>query len=122
MFSATLRPGATKSSWGTSTTPASSASRTLRNRRGASVDGDFAFIGTRGIDAGDDFHQGRFAGAVLADHTDSLARPHHQIDVGDGLNAREGLADMDQAEHRADGSSRRGPAEPTSRVNILRDT
>jgi hypothetical protein len=40
------------------------------------------------IDAADDFHQGRFASAVLAADSMNLARPQFEADVRQGLDAR----------------------------------
>ena len=46
------------------------------------VDREFSLVGARGINAGHDLHQGRFAGAVFADDPDRLPRPDVEVDVG----------------------------------------
>ena len=68
------------------------------DRRAVELDG--AAVGP--VDAGDEMHQRRLAGAVLADQRMDLAAPHLERDVVDGPHAREGLDDV------ADGQTRQG--------------
>src|SRR5437879_11802997 len=44
------------------------------------------------IDAAENLHQGRLAGAVLADQRMDLPRLHREVDVAQGLNAGKTLA------------------------------
>ena len=58
---------------------------------------DRAAVGA--VDAGHDLHQGRLAGAILADQGMHLTRAQVEVDVQQGLNARKGLghaADLEQ--------------------------
>ena len=61
------------------------------------VELDRAAVGL--IDAGDEVHERRLAGAVLADQRVHLAAPHLERDVVDRTDAREGLDDV--ADRRA---------------------
>ena len=53
---------------------------------------DFAAV--RHVDAGENFHQRRFAGAVLPDQAQDFARAHMKADILQRLNTWEGLADI----------------------------
>ena len=57
-----------------------------------SVEEDFAAVGP--VDAGQDFHERRFAGPVLADEGQHLVGVDGQRHAVEGLNAREVLADV----------------------------
>ena len=57
-----------------------------------SVEEDFAAVGP--VDAGQDFHERRFAGPVLADEGQHLAGVDGQRHAVEGLNAGEVLADV----------------------------
>jgi hypothetical protein len=49
--------------------------------------------GVRGVDAGEQLHQRRLAGAVLADDGEHLVVPQLEVHVGERLHAGEALAD-----------------------------
>ena len=48
------------------------------------------------VQAGDDLHQGRFAGAVLAHQAVDLAPAQHEVDVAQGRDAAERFGDAAQ--------------------------
>jgi hypothetical protein len=102
MFSATLRPGGDvellRDKHDTSRFGIADASELARRP----VNRELPLVGARRIDAGNDFHQRRFAGAVFPDDSDRFSRPDLQIDIRDRLNAREGFADPAQGQRRAD--------------------
>ena len=52
------------------------------------------------VDAGDDSHERGLARAIFADKPHDLAGPNGEIDVGQHMNATEGLADAAQFEDR----------------------
>ena len=54
----------------------------------------------RRVEAGQDFHQRRLAGAVVADQPDSLGRADREIDAVEGDNGSESLGDFRQLEQR----------------------
>ena len=56
------------------------------------VEDDAAFIVAVGIDAAQNLHQRRLAGAVLADQRMDLPRLHREVDVAQGLDAGKALA------------------------------
>src|SRR5215216_6319186 len=56
------------------------------------VEDDAALIVAMRIDAAENLHQGRLAGAVLADQRMDLARLDREVDVAQGLNAGKTLA------------------------------
>src|SRR5262249_1634151 len=60
------------------------------------IEQDLAGIGL--VDAGEDAHQGRLAGAVLADQADHLVRADRQADMVERMHAREALVDTGQAQ------------------------
>ena len=69
---------------------------------GDAVDFDGAAVG---LDhAAEDLHQGRFAGAVLADEADDLAGPHVHAEIGQRHDAGIGLAQPRQLEERLGGA------------------
>src|SRR5205823_254200 len=68
---------------------------------GIAVDDDLAGIGT--VDAGEDVHQRRLAGAVLTEERVDLAGPDLEVDPGIRQNAGEGLGDAFEE------NERRGP-------------
>jgi hypothetical protein len=61
---------------------------------GSAVDADFAAIGS--IEAVEDGHQRRLAGAVLADDAVHRAAPDLEVDVLVGMHRAEALVDADQ--------------------------
>ena len=86
-FSATVRSGSRLNSWWMIPMPAACASRGLpevdgRGRRARSVPA------VRRVHPGDDLHEGRLAGAVLADDGVHLTRPHVEVDVRRGRARR----------------------------------
>ena len=72
-------------------TPARSASRTLAKRTGVAVDADLAVV--VGVHAGEDLHQRRLAGAVLADQRVHLAGAKLEVDAVERGDAGEALGD-----------------------------
>ena len=52
------------------------------------------------VQAGDDLHQGRLAGTVLADQAVDFAGAQHEVDVAQGRDAAERLGDAAQFERR----------------------
>src|SRR4030095_14221086 len=56
------------------------------------VEENAAFIVAVGIDAAQNLHQGRLAGAVLADQRMDLPRLHREVHVAQGLDAGKALA------------------------------
>ncbi len=81
--------------------PAASASRTLRETDGAARNVNAALIA--GIDAGEDLHQRRLAGAVLAHQRVNFARTQIEADVRQRRDAAKALAytGCDQQRHTA---------------------
>jgi hypothetical protein len=53
--------------------------------------------------AGDDLHQRRLAGAVLADETMDLAGLEHEADIAQGRDAAEGFRDAQKLDDRPHG-------------------
>ena len=74
--------------------PALIASVGDRNDTSRAVDGDRALVGT--LHPVQDLHQGRLAGAVLADDRVDLAAGDPQVDVAVGDDAGESFGDADQ--------------------------
>src|SRR5688572_30738962 len=72
------------------------------------VDADFAAVG--GVEAIEDRHQRRFAGAVLADDAVDRAAPDAKVDVLVGVDGTEMLVDLDELDRKLIGSS--GPGGP----------
>ena len=66
---------------------------------------DLALV--RGVDAGEDLHQGALAGAVLADQSVDLARQQVEIDAVERGRAAEALGDAAEREDRLRGVSMR---------------
>jgi hypothetical protein len=62
------------------------------------VEADGAGVGL--VDAGQGFHHGRLAGAVLADQGHDFARADRQVHVIQCVHAAEALADAGQLQHR----------------------
>ena len=52
------------------------------------------------VDAGENLHQRRLAGAVVADQRDHFAGVHVELDVGQGRDRAEVLRDAAQAQHQ----------------------
>ncbi len=65
--------------------------RFKHNRLAAQAD----FPGVGLVDAGDDFHQGRLARAVLAHQRQHRARAHTQLYIGQGDDAGKAFADVE---------------------------
>ena len=61
---------------------------------------DAHFAGVAGVDAGDDFHQRAFPGAVLARDAVDRARPQREIDAPQRVDAAERLGDTRQFQAR----------------------
>ena len=72
-----------------------------QRRIGRAIDLDGAAVGRD--DAAEDLHQGRFAGAVLADEADDLAGANLQAEIGERHHAGIGLADAGQPQERLTG-------------------
>ena len=74
--------------------------RVLRalDRRGLAVDQDLAAVGL--VEAVEDVHQGRLAGAVLADDAVDRAGRDDQVDVAVGVDEAEALVDPAQLDRR----------------------
>ena len=87
MFSATVMSGMTEISCGSSRTPAATAARGSAKTTVLAVDLDSS-PASRGVDAGQDLHQRRLAGAVRAEQRHHLARRHDKIDIGRELRRR----------------------------------
>ena len=62
------------------------------------VDEDVARV--RLLDAPDDLHQGRLAGAVLAEQRDHLAGVHVEADASQRVHARKPLVDVPKLKNR----------------------
>ena len=65
---------------------------------GLAGDGDLALVAAVG--AGEDLHQRRLAGAVLADESEDLAGEHVDVDVVEGAHPRKRLADAAHRQHQ----------------------
>ncbi len=74
---------------------------------GGAVDADLAAVGR--VEAVEDRHQGRLAGAVLADDAMHGAALDLQVDVAVGVNRTEMLVDADQLDGEIGSSGPRGP-------------
>jgi hypothetical protein len=57
------------------------------------LEDDVAGVGPVGVDAGEDLHEGRLAGTVLAADRVDLAGADVERDLGEGLHTRELLGD-----------------------------
>ena len=91
MLAATLSSGTRFSSWWMMATPARSASRTLAKRTGSpSIRISPSYVG---VHAGQDLHQRRLAGAVLAHQRVHLAGAEVEVDAVERGDAGEALAD-----------------------------
>ena len=101
MLAATLSSGTRLSSWWMMATPARSASRTLAKRTGASSIRISPSCG--GEDAGEDLHQRRLAGAVLAHERVNLAGAEVEVDAVERGDAGEALGDAGGAQERVMG-------------------
>ena len=87
MFSPTVKTGMSMKCWCTMPMPSAMASRGPAIRGRLAVDQDLA--GVRVDQAVEDVHQGRLAGAVLADQRVDLAGAHVEVDVVVGDARRE---------------------------------
>ena len=87
MFSATVITGISMKCWCTIPIPAPIASRAERERDGLAVQQDLARV--RPVEAVEDVHQRRLAGAVLAEQRVHLAAADVEVDVVVGDDARE---------------------------------
>lgn len=84
---------------------------------------DAAVVVAVGIDAAQHFHQGRLAGAVLADQGMDLALPDGEIDAVQRLHAGEGFADtahLEQCGHSDTLGQERRRWPQTSRTKMPR--
>ena len=99
MFSATVMSGMTEISCGRNRTPAATASRGSAKTTSRAVDRDRA--GVARVDAGEDLHQRRLAGAIRAEERHDLARRDDEIDIGEHRHAAERFADAAHLEARA---------------------
>ena len=124
-FSSTDRSAARLNSWGTMLTPARRASegdgRTTGRPPISSVPGG------RLVDAGQDLHEGRLAGAVLADEPEDLAAPDLGVHVAEHGVPAELLperprADQGTACHRGSPRGRKGSIDSTERYAESTDT
>ena len=95
-FSATVKTGTSMKCWCTMPMPAAMASRGLRIVHRLAVDEDLALV--RLEQPVEDVHQGRLAGAVLAEQGVDLARLDGQVDVVVGDQVTEALGDAAQFE------------------------
>ena len=102
MFSATVISGASDSSWWISTMPRCFASCGPDTRIGSPSEVDLAAIGL--VVAGEHLHQGRLAGAVLAEQRVDLAGAHLERDVVERLHPGERLGDAVDVEERSAGA------------------
>ena len=91
MLSATVSSGTRLSSWWMMAMPAASAWRTLAKRTGRPSTSSLAVV--VGVDAGQDLHQRRLAGAVLAHQRVDLAGAELETDRVERRDAAETLAD-----------------------------
>ena len=89
MFWATVRCGIRLSSWWIMLMPRSWAARGIGDFDLLAANADRARV--RAVDAGEDLHQRRLAGAVLADQRVDLAGPEIEPGVVEGVDARERL-------------------------------
>jgi hypothetical protein len=80
--------------------------------RGRAVDADFAAVGS--VEAVEDRHQGRFAGAVFAHDAMHRAAPDGEVDVTIGVDGAEMLVDADKLD------SERGSSGPFGPLRICR--
>jgi hypothetical protein len=91
--------------WWTMPIPAAMASPGLRNRTAHAVDGDLALVGP--LHAVERLHQGRLAGAVLADQSVHLPAAHAERHVAVGDDAGEALGDPGEPHDGGGGVGRR---------------
>ena len=96
MFSATVRTGTSMKCWWTMLMPLAIASDGLLIVDRRPVEQDLALVG-RGEPV-EDVHQGRLAGAVLAEQRVDLARRHIEVDVVVGEDTRIALRDAPHLE------------------------
>ena len=88
-FCATVRSGSSLNSWNTVTSPASIAWTRVRVGDLTTLELDGARV--RLVDAREDLHERRLAGAVLADQAVHLAATHVEVDAGQHAHAEEAL-------------------------------
>ena len=91
MFSSTLKGSTSMKCWNTMPMPAAIAVGAAAKPCGLAVDADFARIGF--VEAVEDRHEGRFAGAVLADDPVDRAARHRKINRLIGVHGAEALVD-----------------------------
>ena len=91
MFSATVMSPITEISCGRRRTPAATAARGIGEHDLGAVEAHRA--GVAGVDAGQDLHQRRLAGAVRAEERHHLAGLDDEIDVGEHGDAAERFPD-----------------------------
>ena len=96
MFSATVITGMSMKCWCTIPIPASIASLRRAERRRLAVQEDLALVGP--VQAVEDVHQRRLAGAVLAEQRVHLAAAEVEVDVVVREDAGEALRDAAQLE------------------------
>ena len=80
--------------------PDAGGNRVDRRGEGDRVAVDDDLTGIRPIEAGENVHERRFAGAVLAEERVDFAAPHFQIDAGIGEHAGERLGDAAEDDAR----------------------
>ena len=81
--------------------PAADRRLAVGNGDRLTVDPDLAGVGV--VEAVEDRHQRRFAGAVLADDAVDGAAAHREMDVAVGLHRPEALRDADQLDGEGGG-------------------
>ena len=98
--------------------PAACAARGSAKRTGCAVEQHFASVGRE--DAGEDVHQRRLAGAVLAEQRVNLAALEVEIDAAQSLHAAEMLGDAahgEQRRRRFDRPAHRGLAQESRNLS-----
>ena len=88
-------------SWNTISMPGGAGVGGAGQAQGAAVHLDAAAVGDVG--AGHDLGQRRFAGGVVADEAEALARPEVEVDAAQRLDRAEGLDDAPQPDARGPG-------------------
>ena len=102
-LSAMLRFGKRLSSWWMIAMPRSAASRGPLISTGSSVELERAGGGR--LDPGEDLHERRLAGAVLAEQRGDLARDDVEVDAAQRVRGAEHLVDAARAHHRLGGDA-----------------
>ena len=104
-FSATVKTGTSMKCWWTIPMPAAMASPGPSSVERVAVDEDLALVGP--VEAVEDVHQRRLAGAVLAEQPVDLTGFDHEVDVVVGDDAGEPLGDATELESHGTLPSRR---------------